>query len=163
MEVRIIRIHVEPRGFRTQVLEVVTTLFDAEIYPKKDLAMLYRKRWHVALDLRSIKILLGMDVLANKTPDMVRKEIGMTPLGYNVIRTLMVRAALAHQREPRRLSFKAALRTVQEFGTGLRDAPSPGRRWVWRNRGLGGRVGARVSHPLRPRGAVVGSAGLKMV
>jgi Transposase DDE domain len=132
MEVRIVRIRVEQRGFRTQVLEVVTTLLDAEIYRKKDIAILYRKRWHVELDLRSIKIVLGMDLLLSKTPEMVRKEIWMTLLGYNVIRALMVKAALAHQREPRRLSFKGALQTVQEFGPALRDASSPGRPWLWR-------------------------------
>jgi hypothetical protein len=132
MEVRIIRIRVEQRGFRTRVLEVVTTLLDAEIYTKKDIAILYRKRWHAELDLRSIKVVLGMDMLASKTPEMVRKEIWMTLLGYNVVRALMVRAALAHQREPRRLSFKGALQTVQEFGPSLRNASSPGRPWLWR-------------------------------
>jgi hypothetical protein len=131
IEVRIIRIHVEQRGFRTQVLDVVTTLLNAEIYTKKDIAMLYRKRWHAELDLRSIKIVLGMDMLLSKTPEMVRKEIWMTLLGYNVVRALMVQAALAHQQEPRRLSFKGALQTVQEFGPGLREASSPGRPWLW--------------------------------
>jgi hypothetical protein len=132
MEVRIIRIRVEQRGFRTRVLEVVTTLLDAEIYTKKDIAILYRKRWHAELDLRSIKVALGMDMLLSKTPEMVRKEIWMTLLGYNVVRALMVRAALAHQREVRQLSFKGALQTVQEFGPGLRNTSSPGRPWLWR-------------------------------
>ena len=132
IEVRIIRIRVDHRGFRTQVLEVVTTLLDAEICTKKDIAILYRKRWHVELDLRSIKVVLGMDMLLSKTPEMVRKEIWMTLLGYNVIRAVMVKAALAHQREPRRLSFKGALQTVQEFGPALRDASSSRRPWLWR-------------------------------
>jgi Transposase DDE domain len=132
VEVRILRIRVARRGFRTRVLEVVTTLLDAEIYTKKDIAILYRKRWHGELDLRSIKVVLGMDLLLSKTPEMVRKEIWMTRLGSNVVRAVMVRAALAHQREPRRLSFQGALQTVQEFGPGLRDASSPGRPWLWR-------------------------------
>jgi hypothetical protein len=132
MEVRIIRIHVDRRGFRTQVLEVVTTLLDVEIYTKKDLAILYRKRWHVEWDLRSIKIVLGMDMLLSKTPEMVRKEIWMTLLGDNVIRALMVKAASAHQQDPRRLSFKGALQTVQEFGPILRDASSSRRPGLWR-------------------------------
>ena len=34
VEVRIIRIHVEQRGFRTRVLEVVTTLLNADLAPK---------------------------------------------------------------------------------------------------------------------------------
>ena len=45
MEVRIVRIHVEVPGFRTRVLDVVTTLLDANVYTKKDLADLYRRRW----------------------------------------------------------------------------------------------------------------------
>lgn len=132
MEVRIIRIHVPRRGFRTQVLEVVTTLLDAETYSKKDIGILYGKRWHVELDLRSLKVVLGMDMLTSKTPEMVRKEIWMTLLGYNVIRALMVKASLAHHREPRRLSFKGALQTVQEFGPGLRAASAAARPWLWR-------------------------------
>ena len=131
LEVRIIRIRVEQRGFRTRVLEVVTTLLDAEIYTKKDIAILYRKRWHAELDLRSIKVVLGMDMLASKTPEMVRKEIWMTLLGYNVVRALMARAALAHQREVRQLSFKGALQTVQEFGPSLRNTSSPAQPWLW--------------------------------
>ena len=132
MEVRILRIHVAQRGFRTRVLEVVTTLLDAEIYTKKDIAILYRKRWHVELDLRSLKVVLGMDMLLSKTPEMVRKEIGMTLLAYNVVRALMVKASLAHQRDPRRLSFKGALQTVQEFGPALRETSAAGRPWLWR-------------------------------
>ena len=131
VEVRIVRIPVEQRGFRTRVLEVVTTLLDAEIYTKKDIGIVYRERWHVELDLRSLKVVLGIDMLGSKTPEMVRKEIWMTLLGYNVIRAMMVRASLAHRRQPRRLSFKGALQTVQEFGPALRDAPSPRRPWLW--------------------------------
>ncbi|HZW34183.1 MAG TPA: IS4 family transposase [Isosphaeraceae bacterium] len=132
MAVRIIRIRVEQRGFRTRVLEVVTTLLDADIYTKKDIAILYRKRWHAELDLRSIQVVLGMDLLLSKTPEMVRKEIWMTLLGYNVVRALMVKAGLAHHREVRRLSFKGALQTVPEFGPGLRGASPSVRPWLWR-------------------------------
>ena len=74
LEVRIVRIRVEIRGFRTRVLDVVTTLLDADIYTKKDLADLYRRRWEAELHLRSIKVVLGLDVLRCKTPAMVRKE-----------------------------------------------------------------------------------------
>jgi putative transposase len=132
MAVRVLRIRVAQRGFRTRVLEVVTTLLDAEIYTKKDIALLYRKRWHVELDLRSLKVVLGMDMLSSKTPEMVRKEIWMTLLAYNVVRALMVKASLAHQGDPRRLSFKGALQTVQEFGPALRGASAEERPWLWR-------------------------------
>jgi Transposase DDE domain len=130
MEIRQVRIHVGKPGFRTRVLELATTLLDPEMYTKADLAALFRQRWHAELDLRSIKIVMGMDMLRCKTPEMVRKEIWMTLLGYNVIRALMVRAATAHARDPRRLSFQGALQTLQEFAPGLRQGSSAQRRWL---------------------------------
>jgi hypothetical protein len=90
MEVRVVRVHVAVRGFRTRVLDLVTTLLDADIYRKKDLADLYRRRWEAELHLRSIKVVLGLDVLRCQTPEMVRKELWMGLLGYNVIRAAMV-------------------------------------------------------------------------
>ena len=131
MEIRQVRIHVGKPGFRTRVLEIATTLLDPEMYTKADLAALFRQRWHAELDLRSIKIVLGMDMLRCKTPEMVRKEIWMTLLGYNVIRALMVEASKEHGRDPRRVSFKGALQTLQEFAPGLREGSSPQRRWLW--------------------------------
>src|SRR5207244_7070136 len=47
------------------------------------------------LDLRSIKVALGMDVLRCRTPEMVRKELWMYVLAYNLMRAVMVRAALS--------------------------------------------------------------------
>jgi putative transposase len=131
MEIRQVRIRVGRPGFRTRVLDLATTLLDPVMYTKSDLANLYRQRWHAELDLRSIKIVLGMDMLRCKTPAMVRKEIWMTLLGYNVIRALMVQAATAHQQNPRRLSFKGALQTWQEFAPGLREGTAEQRRWLW--------------------------------
>ena len=54
----------------------------------------------------------------------------MTLLGYNVIRALMVQAAQAHQRDPRRLSFKGALQTLVEFAPGLREGTAQERGWL---------------------------------
>ena len=70
------RIHVGKPGFRTRVLDLATTLLDPEMYRKSDLASLFRQRWHAELDLRSIKIVLGMDLLRCKTPEMVLRRCG---------------------------------------------------------------------------------------
>ena len=86
LEVRLLRVHVEKRGFRTRALDVATTLLDANIYTKANIALLYRQRWHAELDLRSIKIAMAMDVLRCKTAEMIRKEFFMTLAVYNVIR-----------------------------------------------------------------------------
>ncbi len=115
LRVRELRVRVNRRGFRTRVFVVVTTLLDAVLYSAQDLADLYRQRWHCELDLRSIKVALGMDVLRCRTPEMVRKELWMYMLAYNLIRAVMVRAALSVGLCPRQLSFKGALQTVNGF------------------------------------------------
>jgi hypothetical protein len=132
MEVRVVRVHVDRRGFRTRVLDLVTTLLDAEVYTKKDLASLYRRRWEAELHLRSIKVVLELDVLRCKTPELVRKEIWMGLLGYNVIRAVMAEAAGAHGRMPHRVSFKGALQTALAHAEALREGAPGQRRWLWR-------------------------------
>jgi Transposase DDE domain len=131
MEVRVVRVHVAARGFRTRVLDVVTTLLDADAYTKKDLADLYRRRWEAELHLRSVKVVLGLDVLRCQTPGLVRKEIWMGLLGYNVIRALMTAGCREHGRAPHRVSFKGALQTLLAFAEGLREGTSERRRSLW--------------------------------
>ena len=94
---------------------IVTTLLDADKYPRSEIVSLYLARWHVELDLRSIKCLMKMDVLRCKTPEMVRKEITVHLLVYNLIRTLMAQAATELRKQAREISFKAAQETIQEF------------------------------------------------
>ena len=130
MAIRQVRVRIEKPGFRTKVLDIATTLLDPEMYTKANLALLFRQRWHAELDLRAIKIVLGMDMLRCKTPEMVRKEIWMGLLGYNVIRALMVQAATAHRRDPRHLSFKGALQTLGAFAAGLQEGTAEQRRWL---------------------------------
>jgi hypothetical protein len=65
--------------------------------------------------LRSIKAVMQMDVLRCKTPAMVRKEIWMHLLAYNLIRKLMARAAAEARVSPRDLSFKGTLQTLVAF------------------------------------------------
>ncbi len=115
LEMRELRVRVTRKGFRTQVLVVVTTLVDCGEFTAADVAELYRQRWHAELDLRSLKITLGMDVLRSKTPQMVRKELWMHLLAYNLIRTLMAGAAAAYSLPPRTLSFTGALQALDAF------------------------------------------------
>jgi DDE family transposase len=131
LEVRLLRVHVEKRGFRTRVLDVATTLLDADIYTKANIALLYRQRWHAELDLRSIKIAMGMDVLRCKTPEMVRKEFFMTLAAYNVIRALMVKAARHHDVDPRQLSYKGALQSLLGFAEKLSGSSQRKRDWLF--------------------------------
>jgi Transposase DDE domain len=122
LAVREVGVRVEQPGFRTRRLVVVTTLLDAQVFGARDLAALYRARWHAELDLRSLKIALGMDVLRCKSPGMVRKEVWAHLLAYNLIRTVMAQAALALGAAPRDLSFKGALQSLTAFAERLLTA-----------------------------------------
>jgi hypothetical protein len=106
---------VRVRGWRVRELTLVTTLCDAQAYPLDELARVYQARWEAEVDLRSIKITMQMDVLRCKTPDMVRKEIWMHLLAYNLIRTVMAEAAERAGMRPRAVSFKGALQTLTAY------------------------------------------------
>ena len=113
--IRECRVRVEQPGFRVKTLIVATTLLDADEFTKDDLAQLYRARWNAELDLRSLKQTLQMDVLRCKTPELVRKELWTHILAYNLIRTIMAQAATKHGIEPRSISFKGAVQTLEAF------------------------------------------------
>jgi len=85
---------------------LITTLVSAKIFSKRELGILYQKRWHVEVDLRNIKTTLGMEILSCKTPDMIEKEMWVYFLAYNLIRLLMAQSALLFDKLPRQLSFK---------------------------------------------------------
>lgn len=113
--VREVRFHVEQKGFRSREIVVVTTLIDPEQFSVADLADLYRQRWLNELDFSSLKVVLQMDVLRCKTPELVRKEIWTHVLAYNLIRTIVAQAAVKSERSPRTISFKAAVQILKAF------------------------------------------------
>ena len=116
IEIRETRVQVVQPGFRTfKGIIVVTTLLDPEAATPEDLAGLYRSRWSQELDIRDLKVTLGMDFLRCKTPELVRKEIWTHILVCNLVRTVTAQAALRHDIEPRAISFKGAVQTLQAF------------------------------------------------
>src|SRR4029453_16429183 len=130
MDIRVLRVCVPQRGFRTRAILVATTLLDAQVYPKEDLAGLYRARWHAELDLRSIKQTMQMDVLRCKTPAMVRKEIWGHLLVYNLLRAAMAQAALGHGVVPRQVSLQGTRQTLAAFHSLVAQMPSTARESV---------------------------------
>jgi hypothetical protein len=87
-------------------------LLDSEKFSVGEMLRLYKQRWGIELDIRAIKVQLGMDVLRCKTPAMVRKEIWTCLLAYNLIRQAMLAAARAADLSPRTLSFANALQAI---------------------------------------------------
>jgi len=92
LAVRVVRMDISRRGFRTQTLTIITTLTDPAI-TAQELAALYLRRWEIELHFREIKILLNMDVLRCKTPAMIERELLMHLVAYNLVRTLMQQSA----------------------------------------------------------------------
>jgi hypothetical protein len=128
LTVREMKFAVRERGFRTQSIVVVTTLRDATTITREDLADLFRQRWHAELDLRSLKSTMALDVLRCKTPEMVRTELWMGLLAYNLVRHSLLPAAAAAECAPRQLSFCAALQFTANtwlLATASRGEPSP--------------------------------------
>jgi len=146
LKIREVRFKVGQPGFRVNELVLVTTMLDAAEYSREDLADLFLERWNIELDLRSIKVVLQMDVLRCKTPEMVVKEIWMHLLAYNLIRGVMARAAETHDKIPRLLSFKGALQTMRVFHDALRHVTPRGRQHLMKEM-----LGVIASHDVGDR------------
>jgi hypothetical protein len=112
LELREIRYNIVQPGYRTQTITVATTLTDDSLYSKEDIAQLYGYRWNSELDIRSIKQALNLVHVRCKSPEMMRKELWTTILGYNLIRITTAAAALLHDKQPRQISFCSACQYV---------------------------------------------------
>jgi hypothetical protein len=103
------------REFKVNGKVYVTTLLEHKKYHKKELAKIYEIRWHLEINLKSIKETMSMDMLSCKTPEMVRKEIGIHFLAYNFIRIIMAEACAQHDVIPSQVSFKGAVQLLNKF------------------------------------------------
>jgi putative transposase len=132
MTLREMRFHVTVPGRRTETLTVVTSLTDADTYPAEDIATLYGYRWNAELDIRDIKQTLGLDHVRCKTPDMVRRELWVTLLAYNLIRKLIATAAAVQAKQPRQLGFTLACQTILSSWMLLATRTCRNERQLWR-------------------------------
>jgi hypothetical protein len=119
-------------GFRTQQVSLITTLLDAQVYSTLDLVKLYEFRWDVELDLKHLKTNLGMDILRSKTPAMVRKEIYVYLLAYNLLRSLMWEAGTVYGVLPLRLSLQGTRQHLDNFIPQLLASCGNKRRRIYR-------------------------------
>ena len=99
-------------GYRVKELVIATTLLDAQEYKADEIVELYSKRWQVELDIRSLKVTLGMSDLRCKTPFMVEREIWAHLLAYNFIRKVGAQVAQQMKVTPRSVSFKAVKQAI---------------------------------------------------
>lgn len=99
MTLRLVRVRIRTEGSRTRGFFVVTNLMDTERHPSDAIREMYRSRWHVETDLRTIKTFMSLDILRGKTPDMVDREFAMGLLAYNLVRAKMLETAMKMREE----------------------------------------------------------------
>ena len=112
LTLRQIVVEVEELGFRPDRIALVSTLLKERQYPADALAQLYRARWNVEVDIRSLKQYMDMEPLRTKTPEMIRKEIWTHWLAYNLTRKVIAQAAQEAGKRPRQISFTAARQSI---------------------------------------------------
>jgi hypothetical protein len=127
LTVRIIHWAIKGGRTRTTKIVLVTTLLDWKRFSRLQIAELYLQRWRIELTFRELKSLLRMDVLRCKSPEMIRKEIALHFIAYNLIRLLMQEAAMVGAVPRERISFKGSLDTVRQYVPALGSKRSPAR------------------------------------
>lgn len=110
IRVRELRYTIARPGFRVRTVTLVTTLLDAERYPKEKLAEAYGLRWTIETAFRHLKTTMKMDVLRCQTVRGIEKELTMFLLVYNLVRMTVLEAARRQGVPPERISFIDALR-----------------------------------------------------
>jgi hypothetical protein len=111
--VREIQVRIRKPGCRVRKVVLVTTLLDPVEFPASEIARLYRNRWQIEVDLRDLKITLGLDELKGHSLDVINKELQVYVLVYNLVRLAMLKAARQQEVHPSRISFIDALRWLQ--------------------------------------------------
>jgi hypothetical protein len=132
LKVRVVRVKIERKGFRTRCLWIATTCTDPVRYPAQKIAELYHRRWSIELFYRDIKTTLHMEVMRTKSPDMIQKELLMHAIAYNMIRALILQSARAHEQQLGRLSFKGAVDLLRQWlpqAAACHDQPRKLARW----------------------------------
>jgi putative transposase len=101
-----------------QMLYLFTTLD----LPAKEILEVYKLRWNVETDLRSLKRTVGLHQLSSKNLDMAEKELLTAVAAYNLVRAVMCLAARSADLAPRQLSFSFVQAVVEAALPGLDQA-----------------------------------------
>jgi len=113
--VRIVRGSLWRPGFRVRQVTLVTTLLDPKLYPAQQILEAYLRRWNLELCFDDLKTTLQMEMLSCQSPAMVRKELDMHLIAYNLIRLVTAQAAREHHVAIANISFKGTLDGLRHF------------------------------------------------
>lgn len=119
---RLICIPVSIRG-RVRHIWLVTSLLDAQQYPADEIAQLYLQRWRIETLFRQFKVDLGSDQLRSKSVDAIKKEIAARVCAINIVRMIMLEAAIDNDVDPMRISFVATVRIIIAYAPAMALRP----------------------------------------
>lgn len=97
-------------------------LFTTLDLASQEILSIYKLRWNVETDLRSLKRTVGLHQLSSRSLDMVEKELLLAMAAYNLIRAVMCLAARRANLTPRQLSFSFVQTVVEAALPGLDHA-----------------------------------------
>jgi hypothetical protein len=96
-------------GSETEFLYLFTTLS----VPAQEILEIYRCRWYVETDLRSLKTTIRLHHLTAKSKAVMEKELLIAITAYNMVRAVMGWAAEQSGTSPRSLSFSQVQDVVE--------------------------------------------------
>jgi hypothetical protein len=123
--VRLIRVRVRQKGFRTRELVLVTTLLDPARFPADQIVAAYLRRWRLEMCLDDLKTTLGLDALRCQSPAMIHREILMLLIAHNLVRAVMAEAAGERAVPLERISFTGTLDALRSFGRACAQTVRP--------------------------------------
>lgn len=109
--VRQMRHHIEQKAHRTCVVNLVTTLLEADRHPKEKVVALYARRWQVELFFDDVKTTMRLEMMRTKSTAMICRELLLHMIAYNLLRALIARSGA----DPRRASFKGVVDRLQTW------------------------------------------------
>lgn len=99
-------------------------LFTTLEQPAEEVVALYKERWNIETDLRSIKEQVRLHTIEAQSPKMVACELFVAIAGYNLIRAVMSEAARQTGVEPRDLSFSRSRNAFWAFARAVAHTES---------------------------------------
>lgn len=125
LDLRLVKVSSTSPGFRTQQMQIITTLRDVRAHNAAQIAAWYQRRWQVELCFDDIKTSLHMHALRCKTPHMVARELLMHIIAYNLVRHLIKSAQpLRKLGSKGGLSFKGTMDRLDQWQWAIWSAPS---------------------------------------
>lgn len=122
LAVRTVTVVVDPgAGFRTTEINLASTVTDPEEMSATQIGSLYLDRWKVELFIDDLKTTLGMAVLTSRSPAMIRRELIVRIIAYNLLRALMTCGKTAGYENP---SFKGTIDRLNHWLPVVLSAPT---------------------------------------